>query len=918
MRVMIRCVENAIRPPGISALLILCASCSAHAGEIPLTVAEPVGTARSEVASGGIPLPEGKYKDPSVFSLWDGDKEIPVQVSPIVKYPDGSLHWALVSFPVSLEAGGTKTFTLKDTPGRAAPVHPVVVVEQAGKVTISNGIVSVVVNKDRFDGLQSVCFQGKEVFNAAKAGLTLDGKSAGRKPILFDLRYRGPIRTTLYVKGNYGEQANPSFAMAITLCAGEPVIHVAHNLRNGGLSAQDTEVTSADIHLGLAGKLRADESGTAPAEGRSPAAYGWQSFVGAADVLVFMRHGGPAGGGLYRAEMTKGELAIRLVPSEKPYRLAQAAHKITEIDLSFGGWRTVEALAGPLHVLAPSGWYAEHDGMGAGRGFGSLEDETKTYKSMGWSNADDPQKMPNEHQARPGMYVQEFNAHWVSECDHLQGLVLGYVRTGQRGYLDRALAWARYWQTYLNYRSDDFIYGKQGTFKTPKWGSGASAGRVCTEGCHFYGVGIFNFALLTGKIDALEAAFDTAEFANVSWYGQYSGKKPGQDFSAWGSRGFARCYLAVARAYDVARDEQWKAALLHYIGMATRTPARDPRGFTIGWSGSTPAAAARASKDSQGIAELIEKENVKIEGKYCVHPRYGKYQPKSVGTWPEAMELMANLMAYEAGFDSDDPALKLAAEDAMDYAIAEAYFGAKYAFDPVQKAVHYYLSVDYPLPDFVPVWKGGKWNEYQAQGPDSWYTKWWPGPFAAGYKLTGDRVLFDKAMEALWWGLSRDYRNPPRVPRGEAPPYARVKGNTKGDFMSPTALAFGIGARPLADLPPPAAVTDLAARALGGGKVELSWTEPAATGKLARFQVKHAAKPIKDYHEIDYRDERDTVCYWNMAVNVLAEPAPQAAGAKHTMVLENVPAGRRCFALKSFDADHRISKLSNTATLDVN
>jgi hypothetical protein len=54
---------------------------------------------------------------------------------------------------------------------------------------------------------------------------------------------------------------------------------------------------------------------------------------------------------------------------------------------------------------------------------------------------------------------------------------------------------------------------------------------VCTEGCHFYGVGIFNFALLTGKIDALEAAFDTAEFANVSWYGQYSGKTPGQDLN---------------------------------------------------------------------------------------------------------------------------------------------------------------------------------------------------------------------------------------------------------------------------------------------------------------------------------------------------------------------------------------------------
>jgi hypothetical protein len=136
--------------------------------------------------------------------------------------------------------------------------------------------------------------------------------------------------------------------------------------------------------------------------------------------------------------------------------------------------------------------------------------------------------------------------------------------------------------------------------------------------------------------------------------------------------------------------------------------------------------------------------------------------------------------------------------------------------------------------------------------------------------------------------------------------------------MSPTALAFGVGARPLADVAPPRAVTDLSTKALGDGKVELNWTEPAATRRLTRFQVKHAAKPIKDYHDIDYRNERDTVCYWNVAVNVLAEPAPQGHGIRHTMVLENVPVGRRCFTLKSLDEDHRISKLSNTALLDVN
>ena len=53
----------------VIAVLVLCVCRSAHAVEIPLTVVEPVGVARSEVASGGIPLPEGKYRDPAAFSL---------------------------------------------------------------------------------------------------------------------------------------------------------------------------------------------------------------------------------------------------------------------------------------------------------------------------------------------------------------------------------------------------------------------------------------------------------------------------------------------------------------------------------------------------------------------------------------------------------------------------------------------------------------------------------------------------------------------------------------------------------------------------------------------------------------------------------------------------------------------------------
>jgi hypothetical protein len=880
--------------------------------EVPLTVEEPAGAERRlEVVSGGIPLPEGKYKDAAAFSLFDGGAEVPVQVDAMAKYPDGSLHWVLVSSPVSLPAKGKKTLTLRDTPGKAAPPNPVTVKETGDLVEVSNGLVSFSVNKASFNGFESVKLGGKEVFRAAKAGLVAGGKGGPGKPISFAYAYRGPVRTTLYLKGGYGEEKAPSWAMSITLNAGESAIHIEHALRNAGKDAKDVSIEAPGLRLGLAGGDLA--AGPAGGSGQG-GAFGWQAFTGAAELLVFMRHGGRGNTGNYKAAVADGELAIDLSPVAGAYKLAWGAHKDTEIDLVFGKTKTPEGLASPLHALAPCAYYSEHDGMGIGRGFGSLADETATYKDMDLKKFDDPKKLPREGPA-PNLCIGDFDAHETSECDHLQGMVFGYIRTGQRGYLDQAHAWARYWRTYLLYRSDEWEYGKDGKYPTPKWGSG----RVCSEGCHFYAAGLFNYALVTGSIDSLEGAFDAAEFANVAWYGPYAGKKPGDNFSTYDSRGFSRCYIVMSRAYDVARDEKWLKYLLHYAQMTVRSPNRDPRGFIWGNSMSGAGGAAGAAKGSPEIQELVQKEGVKIEGNVCVHPKYGKYMPKGFGTWPASMIAQANYVSWQALSASPAPEAQAAAEDVQDYTIAQAQMGAKYVFNPLQKAVYYYMHLDYPLPDMVPQWNGGKYKEYQANGSDSWYTKWWPNAMAAGYLLTGDKALKAKSREILWWGLSRDYVNPPMVPQGEAPPYARVERNTKGDWMTPTSLALGLVAHPRKDEQPPKPVADLKAVAGGGGKVELSWTAPAdeGGGKVARYQVKWSEKPIKDYAEIDYREEGQKVCYWNIAANVPGEPKPQAPGAAEKLTV-SVPAGKKLyFALRSFDDSSNMGALGNVVEVEV-
>ncbi len=891
--------------------------------EVPFTVVEPIGAERSlEVVSGGIPFPEGVYHDPSLFRLYEGKQEVPVQVSPIVKYPDGSLHWALVSFPVTLRANETKTFVLREGKGNANLKNPVVVTEQGSQVEVSNGLVSFSINKDAFNGFESVAYKGKRVFTPPKQGLVANGKGGPGKLTHFEYRYKGPVRVTLYLKGTYGAESAPTWAMAVTLHAGEPKIRLEHSLRNAAKNApKRLSVADPKICFGLAGDLQAEANSGTSGKG----AFGWQAFRGDTAVLVFLRHAGFRCQGVYRVDKGGGELAIHLGDRQDgSSELEYGAHKATEVDLVFGNAFRPEALSEPLHALAPCAAYAAHDGMGVGKYFGSLADETATYKAQGWKNADNPKKMPNE-KPNPFLYRGSIgDVHFRSECDHLQGMVFGYIRTGRIGFLDEARSWARYWRTYFVYRSDEWEYGREGSYKTPKWGT-SSHPRVCTEGCHNYVCGLFNYALITGEIDALEAAFDGAEFCNLSWTGQYSNAKPGQSFSVYGTRAYARNFVIIARAYEVARTEQWRAALRHYVALGLKTPARDPRGFTTS-TGRGRAARAKKEAERTGPAALalLEKEKTEVTPNTCRHPLYGEWAPSILASWPESMENWAMMTAYETLSASKDPSDQLMAEDVLDYVIAQAYCMADYGFHPVQKAVYPYLTLDFPVPDFIPMYNGGEWDTLNPKKMmDSWYTKWVPNVLVNGYRLTGDRRLRNLSMEVLWWGLSRDYVAPPRVPEGEAPPYARVEKNTKGDWMTPTCKVFGLIAFPKKEDSPPHAITDLKAMAKGNSEVQLTWTSPAdrGGGAVTRYQVKWSEKPLVDRlkpgdeYRSHFRNGALNVTFWNMASNVTGEPLPHPPGQKQTTILSVPPKKVLYFGIRSFDDSHNLSPLSNVAEL---
>lgn len=114
------------------------------------------------------------------------------------------------------------------------------------------------------------------------------------------------------------------------------------------------------------------------------------------------------------------------------------------------------------------------------------------------------------------------------------------------------------------------------------------------------------------------------------------------------------------------------------------------------------------------------------------------------------------------------------------------------------------------------------------------------------------------------------------------------------------------------DKEPPPAVKDLAARPLGGGQVELTWSAPA--GDPVRYQVKWADKPMVE--RLAYPDEKDVKANWWAANHIENEPKPGAPGTGEKMTVDGVPPGKHFFAIRAFDAASNRSGLGNVVEVD--
>ena len=191
---------------------------------------------------------------------------------------------------------------------------------------------------------------------------------------------------------------------------------------------------------------------------------------------------------------------------------------------------------------------------------------------------------------------------------------------------------------------------------------------------------------------------------------------------------------------------------------------------------------------------------------------------------------------------------------------------------------------------YTPRAKGGAGLPYMwvAAKPHDWKGQWHPRrcvPFAYGYLLTGRRDLY---------AIGADL-------------YAGKPDPSFGAYQS----WLYVAQHPRADATPPAAVTDLAVEALGGGAVRVTFTAPK---DAAECQVKHSPMPIVAFIQWPEQTKTHRAFWW--ARNVPDEPKP-TGGGRTAFEIAGLKPGEHWFAVKSYDAARNISPLSNVVRVEV-
>lgn len=325
--------------------------------DLPLTVAEPAGVARTaEPVTFGVPLPHGLAMDTAGLRLFGPDgRPAPASFRVANRWTsDGSVQWVHCDFFADVPAGGKAVYRvrLSDSP-QPPPTATLKVTSGPGQVTVNTGPVEFTVYQTgrllEGPGLREADFLLRTDERLYKASQWPESELV--------VEEQNPLRVVLKRTGAHGwvdrKEKALDYVVRIYAYAGQPHIRLVYSFIN----RQGTKLSQFVRLDGLWLQARLERQ---PAPmlveqlGANPRRTGWFEAGGIGFGLRWFWQLYPKG---FEAK-ADGTVRLALFPeTARPQNIYTGVAKTHEMIISFGGKNLSAHLDHPLHAAAEPKWY---------------------------------------------------------------------------------------------------------------------------------------------------------------------------------------------------------------------------------------------------------------------------------------------------------------------------------------------------------------------------------------------------------------------------------------------------------------------------------------------------------------------------------------------------------------------------------
>jgi len=207
----------------------------------------------------GVPFPPGAVTDPEALGLiGPAGEPVPVQTRVLQRRKDGSVEWALFEFVLDVEGDKDCAVTVVEGAERPLPKHPVEVEEDGSRITLTNGLLTLVLSSEPGPFIRSLTVGSETVIaEGSRTEIFLtdpDGKVFRASPLGYKLEVEqcGPVQSTVRLDGKHLARDGSElldFTLRFTLWADRADLTLAHTFCNRELTPTGIQIAGLELRF---------------------------------------------------------------------------------------------------------------------------------------------------------------------------------------------------------------------------------------------------------------------------------------------------------------------------------------------------------------------------------------------------------------------------------------------------------------------------------------------------------------------------------------------------------------------------------------------------------------------------------------------------------------------------------------------